>query len=698
MCNNYTEVHNITEHTDADPLWGPVNGDTVIGTYTLEAPGIFIVSVAWKGEHKKENCLWDFLWNKNLVTNKGDRLGKICESGLVNVLLCPPNSMLWMGGYFQSQLTHQTMSHRNICIYHQVLLENKNPYDVFDRNDPMIGDAISQIPLLRADPGSSAVIKAYMAHFEGIKFVHRTVFTVRHVINHNPTCPASNKNLDPLPAKKPILDLGFMAGWTPALEPEVAVPMPDIEGTIERKTFPKKEPTSSTPFTSMTSSTQQPPPLPMSPEMIQQQRASLKPVSLPPTSSSSQETLQPWPRGSANRKAAERERLQRETQVTAQQKEQEKKDLHEEQEQEEHRKRQQAQEDDKKRLKEEDERQRQREQEERSQQQQEQSNARPDFEGNEKKNLKRERDFIESDLVDADFDDLDTGKTADDDAASDDEPSVEEKLLLETCKRRGSEIVVKFFSIMNSEDADLASFRDEVMELRKTIPLESTHADTFIDLLPGVLNGILNHIHLAFDKEKVMDQTRANTHLKICTHIICRPGDSSFDGGVSSGNAFRVVVPFCDVVDAFGAAMSITLPGLQNRLRLATNKTLCAADLLTINPTRRAASDPLCWRWMRGTCYDIFDIAKGSNKHHHIQAIELDAPRLGRVSERFQFCNVLASVWGERIQSFITALHQTTHYRMSRVKFGMEPPDWPTTKQETMPVVVSGLLLNFIIE
>ena len=144
--------------------------------------------------------------------------------------------------------------------------------------------------------------------------------------------------------------------------------------------------------------------------------------------------------------------------------------------------------------------------------------------------------------------------------------------------------------------------------------------------------------------------------------------------------------------------MSITLPGLQNRLRLATNKTLCAADLLTINPTRRAASDPLCWRWMRGTCYDIFDIEKGSNKHHHIQAIELDAPRLGRVSERFQFCNVLASVWGERIQSFITALHQTTHYRMSRVKFGMEPPDWPTTKQETMPVVVSGLLLNFIIE
>ena len=49
----------IPEHNDADSHWGAIRGETVIATYTLDSPGIFIVSPAINVKYKQSKCLYN---------------------------------------------------------------------------------------------------------------------------------------------------------------------------------------------------------------------------------------------------------------------------------------------------------------------------------------------------------------------------------------------------------------------------------------------------------------------------------------------------------------------------------------------------------------------------------------------------------------------------------------------------------------
>ena len=124
VVNHYDgEHHCIGEHSDVDSHWGPLEGgDTVILTYTYEQAAIFIImpnsDLNVKGQNR---YLLDYLSDKHglhMPNKKSARVNSILNGSVVNSILCPPNSVLFMGGFFQGQLTHQTMSHKDITTKH----------------------------------------------------------------------------------------------------------------------------------------------------------------------------------------------------------------------------------------------------------------------------------------------------------------------------------------------------------------------------------------------------------------------------------------------------------------------------------------------------------------------------------------------------------------------------------------------------
>ena len=111
VANNYWHENQcIGQHTDADDLWGAINADTVILTYTYEQPTIFMVRPAATNEHRKQDALLNRLRELGFVTT--ENMGPQIQSAMLHqASFCPANSLLVMGGYFQAQLTHETLPH-----------------------------------------------------------------------------------------------------------------------------------------------------------------------------------------------------------------------------------------------------------------------------------------------------------------------------------------------------------------------------------------------------------------------------------------------------------------------------------------------------------------------------------------------------------------------------------------------------------
>ena len=102
VVNHYdAEHHCIGEHSDADPHWGPLEGgDTVILTYTYEQAAIFIIMPNSDLNVTGQNhYLVDYLVDKQhlqMPNKKSGRVKSILNGSVVNSIMCPPNSVLFL--------------------------------------------------------------------------------------------------------------------------------------------------------------------------------------------------------------------------------------------------------------------------------------------------------------------------------------------------------------------------------------------------------------------------------------------------------------------------------------------------------------------------------------------------------------------------------------------------------------------------
>lgn len=98
----------IGDHSDKDELWGSTSGENVILTYSLNGSGVFFAKPD-TGTDRSLGNLMDGLWDVG-VTSKNP-LTKAINLNLTTLVLQPPNALLVMGGFFQGQMTHGTLSH-----------------------------------------------------------------------------------------------------------------------------------------------------------------------------------------------------------------------------------------------------------------------------------------------------------------------------------------------------------------------------------------------------------------------------------------------------------------------------------------------------------------------------------------------------------------------------------------------------------
>ena len=64
VCNTYYHADNaIGEHSDSDGLWGAIDGESVILSYTYEQAGIMLIHPATDAKYCKDTTFIDFLYN-----------------------------------------------------------------------------------------------------------------------------------------------------------------------------------------------------------------------------------------------------------------------------------------------------------------------------------------------------------------------------------------------------------------------------------------------------------------------------------------------------------------------------------------------------------------------------------------------------------------------------------------------------------
>lgn len=110
------ENKHIGEHTDAHKLWGGLKQDSVIFSLALNAGGIFYCKP--NGNSKEVTC--HDLENMAQARYPGGKMNKLTlNNNLVCAVHQPPNTMIVMGGHFQSQLSHGTLPHEDVGIFAQ---------------------------------------------------------------------------------------------------------------------------------------------------------------------------------------------------------------------------------------------------------------------------------------------------------------------------------------------------------------------------------------------------------------------------------------------------------------------------------------------------------------------------------------------------------------------------------------------------
>jgi len=102
-------IYHIGEHTDNHAMWGDTKGENVILSYAVHGGGVFCCRPVRPVAECPRANLSDQLYYYGVTKSKFT--AHVLENKLGTVVYQPPNSLLVMGGFFQSQLQHGTLSH-----------------------------------------------------------------------------------------------------------------------------------------------------------------------------------------------------------------------------------------------------------------------------------------------------------------------------------------------------------------------------------------------------------------------------------------------------------------------------------------------------------------------------------------------------------------------------------------------------------
>ena len=113
VMNEYqTTMNSIGDHTDAAEVFDALVNEAVIFSINIQRDGIFVVQPMDKGTRAEHtNIAPNWLSDRSQCTKPS----QFKKWGLVLPRYVPENSMVVMGGHFQSQMVHGTMSHNDIC-------------------------------------------------------------------------------------------------------------------------------------------------------------------------------------------------------------------------------------------------------------------------------------------------------------------------------------------------------------------------------------------------------------------------------------------------------------------------------------------------------------------------------------------------------------------------------------------------------
>jgi flagellar biosynthesis GTPase FlhF len=170
-----------------------LNGESVILSYTYEQSAIFITRPSTQKDHRSNDHLMDALDKTGVISTwkpanaEVDLRAKNC----VEAICCPPNSLLVMGGHYQGQMIHETLPHK-LCMMVYDHVQGKVSVD--DLKKDLCSDDMGCLTYLMAAPNWEETVRDYGRRQKEIgPFKGRTALTIRHVSNHDMTCPRTSK-------------------------------------------------------------------------------------------------------------------------------------------------------------------------------------------------------------------------------------------------------------------------------------------------------------------------------------------------------------------------------------------------------------------------------------------------------------------------------------------------------------------------
>ena len=248
------------------------------------------------------------------------------------------------------------------------------------------------------------------------------------------------------------------------------------------------------------------------------------------------------------------------------------------------------------------------------------------------------------------------------------EPAGSNTLLLE-CQQRGTDVVNLFFTLYGPQSTTtveiLDKLKSDALEVKKQtllIPRELIETNAFALQIPGMVDCILGHLSLKSESESIRKTIHASYTLRSC--VVLTPKCKLSDGKLQSG-AFRVVWPLRRVAAAFTKSMTHTIPVLDDLSKDHIDKTMTPQDVLKVDMAEHML-------WMHGDRYPQF-VNRFVTDLWYMQAIELNPPKLGDDSERYQFQNCRVDKWPDTINEFMSGLKTVSRDVFARITSGYEP-------------------------
>ena len=604
-----------SEHNDAHDLWGGRSGDSVIAMYTLDAPGIFIITPATSADECSEKAMKHHnYWGR----------------GPVNAIYCPPNSCLWMGGNFQSQLTYQMLPHTSIVAIANYEKQTQGSISLAE-------DTQRMYRLLKAAPQGMHTVNEYMTWCrQNNSFTGRCVLTMRHVVNHDWFCAAKQKTSNELDTVNKLLDVPpviyaemqvnyFADSWIEQPAEKAATsscrtdpPLPD----------PLLDPLLATPH--------QPPP---------QQALHAEP---PPITSSPPEhiNLLPSSRGLESPfPHAKRMRLQP--------------PQHEQRLQQQDQKQQQ----DKKHT-EEPKHVHQPEEQETTQQPPKHEHA------NKQKTAGLQNNQGDNPLRY--------------------EHGLQEHISV--CRKSGIDIILEYFdwlvTSLRNDKHQLGEVRRRAKELLTRIPHPDPQAyqDKFLECLPHMLNGLISSLDLNLHASE-LQATLWSSSLRAC--VVTLPKDSKrLIHGQATTGAFRVIMPAKDVLAILSNSLRCILPKLSAKVIASNDSSVAPRDVVRVS-LRPGVTTP--WLLMAQTGITQFHIGQ---THWWMQSLETNLPDFDSASTRYQFQTHALPTWPPVIDQYMLAVRRAAENRTYNCVAPRCPSVawWQGDDVDSCPVVARNLI------